>query len=151
MSNYPMTLFHDGNCPICRFDIGNLQAHNQNGQLGFLDIADPAFDPSRYGMTLRDFQQEIHARCADGRMVRGMEVFRLAYPAVGLAWVVAPASWGLLRRPADALYRLFARHRLGMGRHLGWLFDYLGAKQAARRGLACKGGVCPSRPKDREV
>jgi predicted DCC family thiol-disulfide oxidoreductase YuxK len=142
MTYYPMTMFHDDNCPVCRFDIGNLKAHNQDGKLRFIDIADPDFYPAKYGMTLRDFEVQIRAQCADGRMVTGMEVFRLAYQAAGFGWVVAPANWCILRRPADALYRAFARNRHGIGRYFGCFFDALAARQAARRAVQCKNGVC---------
>jgi predicted DCC family thiol-disulfide oxidoreductase YuxK len=48
----------------------------------------------------------------DGTLVEGVEVFRRAYAAVGLGWLVAPTRWPLLRPLADAAYRWFARNRL---------------------------------------
>lgn len=66
---------------------------------------------------------EMHAFTGDGRVVRGMEVFRLAYRAVGWGWVWAPTGWPILRPIFDALYRVFARNRLR------WF-------------SRCEGGVC---------
>ena len=142
MTDYPMTLFHDGACPVCRFEVANLKARNHAGMLHFIDITDPDFEPSRYGMSLREFDTAIRALCADGRMVAGVEVFRLAYRAVGLGWIVAPTNYGFFRRPADALYRVFARNRNRIGRHFGNMFDYLAARQAAGRTAQCKDGAC---------
>ncbi len=142
MNTYPLTLFYDSNCPICRFDVANLQARNQAGLLRFVDITTADFDPSRYGLTLRDFESAVRAQCADGRMVAGMETVRLACRAAGLSWLVAPSAWGILRRPADALYTAFARNRLGIGRRFGWLFDHLVARQAKKQAARCKDGVC---------
>jgi predicted DCC family thiol-disulfide oxidoreductase YuxK len=48
-----------------------------------------------------------------------VETFRQAYRAVGLGWVLAPTGWPLLRPAFDALYRIFARHRVRMGRVFG--------------------------------
>lgn len=140
--DYPMTVFHDGNCPVCRFDIENLRARNRDGRLRFVDIADAGFEPFRYGLTQRDFAAEIRAQCADGRMIAGVEVFYLAYRAVGLGWIVAPVGRGVLRRAAEAAYRAFARKRGWIGRRFGGVFDYLAARQAARRAVRCKDGVC---------
>jgi predicted DCC family thiol-disulfide oxidoreductase YuxK len=54
----------------------------------------------------------IHGVLEDGTLVTGMEVFRGAYRAVGLGWVLAPTGWTLFRPFFDLLYRSFARHRL---------------------------------------
>jgi predicted DCC family thiol-disulfide oxidoreductase YuxK len=48
----------------------------------------------------------------DGSLVRGMEVFRRAYDAVGLGWLLAPTRWPILRSIFDAGYSWFARNRL---------------------------------------
>jgi predicted DCC family thiol-disulfide oxidoreductase YuxK len=142
MDDYPLTLFHDGDCPICRFDVAHLQARNHEGLLRFIDIASDGFDPGVHGKTMSAFRAEIHAQRPDGSFVTGMEVFRLAYRAVGLGRIVAPTSWAPLRKPADALYRLFARHRPLLSRLLGPMFETLGAWQASRRATACRSGVC---------
>jgi len=48
----------------------------------------------------------------DGSLVKGMEVFRRAYDAVGLGWLLAPTNWPVLRSISDAGYAWFARIRL---------------------------------------
>lgn len=142
MNDYPMTIFHDGNCPICRLDIANLQSRNDEGRLRFIDIAAPDFDPAPYGMAREAFAAQIRAQLPDGTLITGMEVFRRAYRAVGLGWLIAPTNWRLLKTPADALYRLFARHRPAISRRFGGLFEALAACQAARRARACRAGQC---------
>jgi predicted DCC family thiol-disulfide oxidoreductase YuxK len=82
------------------------------GRLGFEDIAAPGFDASRYGRSQREVMARIHGVLPDGTLVEGVEVFRRAYAAVGLGWLVAPTRWPLLRPLADAAYRWFARNRL---------------------------------------
>ncbi len=142
MHDYPLVLFHDGDCPVCRFDIANLQARNHAGRLRFVDIAAPDFRPEVHGKTLPELHAEIHAQRPDGSFVTGMEVFRLAYRAVGLGWLVAPASFGPLKKPADLMYRVFARHRSRISRHFGFVFEALLAWQASRRAKRCHTGQC---------
>jgi len=54
----------------------------------------------------------IHGVLSDGSVVEGMEVFRRAYAAVDLGWLLAPTRWPIIRPLADAAYRWFARNRL---------------------------------------
>ena len=76
------------------------------------DISSQEFDPGRYGATLDQLISQIHAMVPSGRLVKGMEVFRRAYEAVGLGWLLAPTNWPILRHFFDAGYRWFARNRL---------------------------------------
>jgi len=146
MSAYPLTLLHDGACPICRADIAVLSARNHRGLLRFVDISAPDFDPTPYGRTQAERHARTHARRGDGRMIEGVEVFRLAYRAVGLGRMTAPLGWRPLRPVIERGYRLFARHRHGLDRYLGWAFDAVVARAAVRRAEACH-GACP-RPND---
>ena len=77
-----------------------------------MDIAAPGFDPGVYGLDPERAMARIHGVLPDGRVVEGMEVFRRAYAAVGLGWLLAPSGWPGLRRLFDAAYRWFARNRL---------------------------------------
>jgi len=65
-----------------------------------------------------------------------MEVFRRAYGAVGLGWLLAPSRWPLLGRLFDAAYRWFARNRLRWtGRQAACAAGHCDvAAQPARRG-----------------
>lgn len=120
-ANEPVTLLIDGECPLCRHE-ASLLARLDRGRSNLVlqDIAAPGFDPSRYARSMSDLMGTIHAALPDGRMVTGMEAFRRAYGAVGLGWLLAPTGWPLLRPLFDALYRLFARHRLRLtGRSRG--------------------------------
>ena len=106
-----LTLLYDGLCPVCSREIALLRRLDRHRRLAFEDIAADAFDPSRYGLTMDEVIGSMHARRSDGTIVTGMEVFRLAYDAVGMGWMLAPTAWPLLRPIADAGYRLFARIR----------------------------------------
>lgn len=61
----------------------------------------------------------IHGVFPDGRIVKKMAVFREAYRAIGLGWVLAPTAWPGLRWLVDRGYEWFARNRIAIGRILG--------------------------------
>ena len=112
-------MLFDGNCPFCVHEARFLGRLDCRGRLAFVDIADADFDPARYGLDAGEAMRFIHGVLPDGTIVRGLEVFRRAYSEVGLGWLLAPTAWPVLRPIADAGYRLFARHRVRLGRLFG--------------------------------
>lgn len=112
-------MLYDGACPFCRQEVRWLSYWNRNGNLIFEDITGPSFDPAKYGVTFDEVHGTLYGVLADGSIVRGVEVFRQAYKAVGLGWVVAPTGWPLLRPIFDFAYRVFARYRVRLGRLFG--------------------------------
>ena len=108
-----LVVLHDGDCPLCAREVALLRRLDRGrGRIGFDDISAPDFDPGRHGQTLAALMARIHGVLPDGTLIEGVEVFRRAYAAVGLGWLLAWTRWPLLRPLADAAYRIFARNRL---------------------------------------
>jgi predicted DCC family thiol-disulfide oxidoreductase YuxK len=106
-------VLYDGECPLCAREVAMLRRLDRGrGRVDFEDIAAPDFDPARHGHTHAELMARIHGVLPDGAVIEGVEVFRRAYAAVGLGWLVAPTRWPILRPLADAAYRWFARNRL---------------------------------------
>ncbi len=111
-----MELYYDGECRFCSREMAWIESLDRGrGRIGFVDIATPEFDALALGRSQDDLMARIHARLPDGQWVEGMEVFRRAYRAVGLGWLLAPTGWPILRPLFDAGYRWFARNRLWLG------------------------------------
>ena len=148
--HYPLTLLFDGACPFCRLEIEKLAKRDTLKRLVFVDIAAPAFDAAHYagdsGVTLEDMNRLIHAVRPDGKLVAGVEVFRLAYGAVGLGPLWAPTGLTLLKPLFDRGYALFARHRYAISALLAPLLLRGAAGRAARRSSACAQGACEIQP-----
>lgn len=106
-----LTLLIDGLCPLCKREAAWLARRDKKNRLAFVDIAAPAFDASKYGRTQDELMGAIHAMTPEGELVTGVEVFRRAYAAIGLGWLLAPTRWPVVRPIADAAYRAFARIR----------------------------------------
>ena len=119
MADWRFKVLFDGECPFCRLEARWLGRLGRDGRLVVEDIAAPGFDPGRYGRTLPELMGSLHGVFPDGRQTLGMETFRQAYRAVGLGWVLAPTRWPVLRPITDALYVLFARYRVRLGRAFG--------------------------------
>ncbi|XVJ70585.1 MAG: DUF393 domain-containing protein [Rhizobacter sp.] len=130
---YPLTLLYDANCPVCSLEMDHLRERDTAGRLVFVNMAEVGFDPSVYGVSLEDMNAVIHAMQADGRVLRGVEVLRLAYAAVNLGWVMRPTGWPLLRPAFDMGYRLFAKHRLRISAAIGPLITAVRDRRAKNK------------------
>ena len=119
MSHWRFKMLYDGDCPLCQREARFLRRRNRHGWLAFENIAAPGFDPALYGVSRGELMGVIHGVFPDGRMVSKVAVFREAYRAVGLGWLLAPTGWPGLRWLANVGYEWFARHRLAIGRVLG--------------------------------
>jgi predicted DCC family thiol-disulfide oxidoreductase YuxK len=110
---WQIKVLHDGECPLCSREVGFLERLDRDrGHIQFEDIASPSFDPSPYGLDAQQVMARIHGVLPDGTVVEGIEVFRRAYAAVGLGFLLAPTRWPGLRSLSDGAYRIFARNRL---------------------------------------
>ena len=110
---WQIRVLFDGECPLCGREIRMLERlDRRRGCVDFEDISKPAFDPAAYGLDAAQVMARIHGVLPDGSIVKGLEVFRRVYAAVGLGWLMAPTRWPLLRDVSEAGYRIFAKNRL---------------------------------------
>lgn len=111
--NWRIRILYDGECPLCSREIRFLERRDRGrGRIQFEDIADPGFDPGRYGVEAGELMARIHGVLPGGNLIEGMDALRSAYSAVGLGWLMAPTRLPGLRNLADRAYRVFARNRL---------------------------------------
>jgi predicted DCC family thiol-disulfide oxidoreductase YuxK len=110
---WQVRMLFDGACPLCAREIRLIERlEGGRGRIDFEDISKPSFDPAVYGLDAVQVLARIHGMLPDGSVVEGLEVFRRAYAAVGLGWLLAPTRWPLLRDICDTGYRIFAKNRL---------------------------------------
>jgi len=107
-------VFFDGDCPLCTREIDMLRfLDRKRNHIKFTDIASPDFDAeSNTGLNMEQLMAEIYGRLPNGELVKGMEVFRQLYGAVGLGPLFAPTKWPVLKPVFDGLYTAFAKNRL---------------------------------------
>ena len=89
---YPLMLFFDGACPLCRLEMDRLRERDGLRRLVFVDIAEPGFDPAPWAVTLADMQALIHAARPDGSLLIGIDALHQAYTAVGLGHWTVPTT-----------------------------------------------------------
>lgn len=89
-----LKMLFDGACPLCCREVRMLRHLDRDRmRLTFEDISAANFDPSRYGVSKDALMAEIHGVLPDGTLIKGMEVFRRAYAAIGMELLLAPTAW----------------------------------------------------------
>ncbi|WP_299730200.1 DUF393 domain-containing protein [uncultured Endozoicomonas sp.] len=115
----PVTLFYDGSCPICMREINHLSGMNRKQLLKLVDIKGEGFQENYPEFDPEELDRFIHAKLADGRVVKGIDATLAAWEAVGMGVFIAPLRWPGVACVADLGYRAFARNRHGISRMLG--------------------------------
>lgn len=105
-------VFFDGDCPLCKREMGLMQRLDKRRQIRFTDISAPEFHADHFGLTFDDFMAEIRGRLPDGTMIQGVEVFRQLYVALGWRWLASLSRLPVVSHGLDFGYRIFARNRL---------------------------------------
>ncbi len=113
-----LTIFYDGRCPICSREIAWLRKR-ESCQLDFQDVHADGFDAKTLGLSLDDLLAEIHGMTADDQLIKGIDIFAIAYSCVGIPWLAAPLRWPFSRPFFIRLYSWFARHRKQLGNLFG--------------------------------
>lgn len=148
-ATYPLTIYYDASCPLCRKEMHTLRDHDAHGTLHLVDCSAAGFqdaDVDRAGFETPELMALIHARDADGHWFIGVDVFVLAYRAVGIEAIAGLWSNRFLRPIWDRVYPWVARHRMGLSKigfttAFGWLVSW-SARRAAARSKGCHDGVC---------
>lgn len=139
MSSTPFTILIDGKCALCRREAAFMQRLDRGrGHLRIVDIAAPDFEAGAFGVPMDALMGQIHGVAPDGTMLRGIEVFRRAYAAVGHRWLLAWTAWPIARPIVDRLYMWFARHRVRI--------SAIAARVLGDTPPACEDGRCANVP-----
>jgi predicted DCC family thiol-disulfide oxidoreductase YuxK len=114
-----LTIYYDGNCPLCRAEITFLQSRNRARLLRFVDLHDPLFGQAAEPFSCVQALQQIHARLDDGELLTGVRVFAEAYRRAELHTLARLLSINWLQPAWNAAYGWFARHRPLIARWIG--------------------------------
>ena len=109
---YPLSVYFDGDCPICRREIDLVKRLNRRQRLKFIDFSTSAYRSGEHGLNQCDLGKVIHARWSDGRVITGVEVFREMWDAVGLGFLANVSRWPIVNGVLLKAYDWFARNRL---------------------------------------
>ena len=81
---YPLTIYYDASCPMCRTEMETLKETDFDNKLILVDCSNPNMDvPASCPATPEAMMERIHAQDASGQWIKGVHVFAVAYNSAG--------------------------------------------------------------------
>lgn len=114
-----LTIFYDGNCPLCAREILALRARDEKKRLRFENIYAADFIYRYPYIDISSADRILHGQLSDGRMLYGLDVTAKAWALVNSHRWIQILRWPVIRWFADIAYRGFARLRHPIGRLFG--------------------------------
>jgi predicted DCC family thiol-disulfide oxidoreductase YuxK len=114
-----LTLFYDGQCPLCVAEIEFLQSRSTKDQLAFVDVTQTGFEAAGHQISCEAAMAQIHGRTADGQVLVGVPVFATAYRLAKLPFLAWLLSRRWLMPVLQPAYVLFAKHRQAISQRIG--------------------------------
>ena len=114
-----LTIYYDGQCPLCLAEIHFLNSRNKLGLLDFVDVAAPQYYEVAHQLSCQLALATMQGRLADGTQLEGIPVFAEAYKRADLptlAWLFS-RSW--LKPVLNAGYYVFAKYRHSISKTIG--------------------------------
>ena len=115
-----LTIFYDGECPICSLEMSKLKLRPQAQQVHFVDYRTQ--DISSWPVKFEELDYQIHGITRAGEVIKGVDVFIHLYSLMGLNFIAKVLSIKVLRPLYDLGYVLFAKNRKLLGRIFQFAF-----------------------------
>ena len=105
-----LTIFYDGNCPLCSAEMRSLKRHDQQNKIQLVDLHSDVFAQQYPEINFDAAMRTLHANY-NGQVLRGLQVTHRAWTLIGKGFWVAPLNWPVIRTISHWIYLLVARFR----------------------------------------
>ena len=112
-----LTIYYDGQCPLCLAEIHYLKHHNPHQLLAFVSLQ--SLNPAHCDIHCELAMQTIHARLGHDTIITGPQVFFEAYRRTNLTILPFLFSFRLIRILYARFYVVFAKHRHAISKCIG--------------------------------
>jgi predicted DCC family thiol-disulfide oxidoreductase YuxK len=105
-----LTIFYDGNCPLCSMEMKELRRYDQHNNIQLEDIHQRDFEQKFPDIDKRKATNILHGKL-NGVTLLGLDVTCHAWRLVGKKPWIAVLRFPIIKPFADWAYLLFAKHR----------------------------------------
>ena len=109
--NGKITVFYDGSCPICNWEITHLKNKDTYNHILFENIRDASFESSHPELDIQTLDALLHVKTSEGDWVTGLDATYLLWQTVGLGKWFSPLKWRWLQPILKPSYLIFAKYR----------------------------------------
>ncbi|TRW48828.1 DUF393 domain-containing protein [Aliidiomarina halalkaliphila] len=111
-----LTIFYDGQCPLCVREMKHLKRLDKHQQIAFEDILEDDFSARYPQVSVAKANTILHGLTSRGEMLYGLDVTHAAWSLAGRGWLTAPLRWPFIGWVADRAYLYFARNRYSISK-----------------------------------
>lgn len=107
-----LTVFFDGNCPVCSREMEGLKKRNQTGQIVYVSLhSEEELKKITQEITYPQAMEKIHAIRANGEVLKGIDVLSELYARTDLSLVAIWLQAPVFRQFFQACYAIWAKFR----------------------------------------
>lgn len=110
-----LTIFYDGQCPLCTKEMAALKLHDEAGNIQLEDIHQTHFSERFPEINFDQAMQILHGYYK-GKIIYGLDVTCRAWRLVNKHRYLQMLRWPVIKPIADRCYLLFAKHRNRLSR-----------------------------------
>ncbi|GLS89182.1 redox protein [Psychromonas marina] len=132
-----LTIFYDGNCPLCSLEMEKLKQHDQHNRIRLENLHQPNFEQRFPDINVAAALKVLHGKYQNKRLL-ALDVTHRAWTLVGRGAWVAPLQFPVIKQIAHGGYLLLARYRRPISHFIHQRFG-IGIK-------TCNKGTCYEKP-----
>jgi len=110
MKTNQLTIFYDGNCPLCSLEMQRLKETDIQQKIILIDLHQPNFNEQYPDINISNALAILHGEY-QGNLLLGLDVTHRAWTLVGRGFWVAPLQWPLIKPLSHLIYLQLAKYR----------------------------------------
>lgn len=137
MTDNRLTVFYDGNCPLCSLEMQKLKRCDNNDLIALVNLHQENFETDFPDIDITNAMKILHGQY-QGKILLGLDVTHRAWTLVGRGALVAPLQFPIIKQLAHGGYLLLAKYRRPISSCLYQRFG-IGV-------VTCEQGTCYEKP-----
>ena len=137
MIDNTLTIFYDGNCPLCTLEMQKLKLYDSKEHIVLENVHQENFDTLFPNINIDKAMKILHGQY-QGKILLALDVTHRAWTLVGRGALVAPLKCPIIKQLAHGGYLLLAKYRHPISNCLYQRFG-IGIK-------TCEQGTCYEKP-----
>ena len=133
MTDNTLTIFYDGNCPLCSLEMQKLKGYDNDDLIVLVNLHQEDFQTNFPNIDINKAMKILHGQY-QGKILLGLDVTHRAWTLVGHGALVAPLQFPIIKQFAHGGYLLLAKYRRPISNFLYQRFG-IGI-------VTCKQGTC---------
>jgi predicted DCC family thiol-disulfide oxidoreductase YuxK len=105
-----LTIFYDGNCPLCGLEMQKLKAHDSHNLITLENLHQENFEEVFPAISFDKAMNILHGQF-QGKILLGLNVSHRAWTLVGKGALVAPLQFPVIKQLSHGVYLLLAKYR----------------------------------------